>query len=115
MLKIDMEFCKGILFVRLEGELNVDTSSKVEREIGRMINEGGIKYLVFNIENLTSIDMNGIDAIIKNNEIINKNNGRAFICGLNNDLVKYRIEHSRLLKYISETNNELGALNIINL
>jgi len=115
MLKINMEYRKGILFVRLEGELNKDTSFKIEEEIGKMLSEGGIKYLVFNIENLRSIDMEGINAMLKNNDIVCKNQGKAFVCGLKNELVKLRIVNSRLLNYMSETSNELGAFNIINL
>jgi len=110
-----MEYRKGILFVRLDGTLNAQTSTKIEEEIGKMLIDGGIKYLVFNIENLIYIDMNGINAMLKNNDVICKNNGKSFICGLTNELVKRRIENSRLLNYMSETSNELGVFNIVSL
>lgn len=115
MLNINMEYRKGILFVRLTGTFNNETSPKVEKEVSQMINQGGIKYLVFNIENVNYIDMSGIDAMMKNYDMICENKGKAIVCGLNNELVRYRIENSRLLKYMYETSNELSAFNIIQL
>lgn len=115
MLNINMEYRKGILFVRLSGELDNETSPKVDKEVSNMIDQGGIKYLVFNIENLDSIDMSGIDMMMKNYNMILNNKGKAIVCGLNNELVRYRIENSRLLKYMYETSNELAAFNIVKL
>jgi stage II sporulation protein AA (anti-sigma F factor antagonist) len=115
MLNMDMEFRKGILFVRLEGELNRKTSSKINEDLTHVIRETGIKYLVFNVENLTFINIDGIDAMLKNYNIISNNEGKVIICGLKYDLVKTRIENSRLLNYLYETSSELTAFNIINL
>ena len=115
MLGLDMEYRKVVLFIRLSGELNHNTASRLENEVSKLIAEVGIKYIVFNIENLTLIDMAGIDVLLKNNDIVCHNQGKAFVCGIKHELVKHRIENSRLLKYMVETSNELGALNIINI
>ena len=59
--------------------------------------------------------MKGINALLSNYEIIRNNNGYGCLCGLSNGLVRQRIQNSRLLKYMYETSDEIGALNIINL
>jgi stage II sporulation protein AA (anti-sigma F factor antagonist) len=115
MLEMEMEFRKGILFVRLEGELNNKTYSKINDDLSYIVRESGIKYLVFNVEKLKSIDINGIDAMLKNYNIISNNAGKVIICGLKEEIVKTRVENSRLLNYLYETSNELSAFNIISL
>ena len=47
MLGIDMEFKKGILFVRLSGILNGDTASLLDKEMTSLIETNGIKICSF--------------------------------------------------------------------
>lgn len=115
MLDINIEFRKGILFVRLNGELSKNTVAKLDEEVTMLIKDNGIRNLVFNIVDLKSIDMKGINALLYNYEMIKNNNGKGCVCGINNTLVGHRIKNSRLLKYMYETSDELGAFNIINL
>ena len=70
---------------------------------------------MFNISDLKSIDCYGINALLNNYELCKNNNGKGLVCGINNDLVKQRINNSRLLKYMYETSDELSAINMINL
>lgn len=115
MLDINMEFHKGVLFVRLFGILNKNTIDKLSNEVTNFIKENGIRNLVYNIENLTQIDCYGINALLNDYEVCKKNNGKALVCGINDKVVKHRINNSRLLNYMYEASNELTALNIINL
>lgn len=115
MLGIDIEFRKGVLFVRLEGILNNETVNKLNREVLDTIKINGIKYIVFNLENLYYIDMEGISAIMNHYNLINSYHGKSLICGICNNIVKNRIRQSDILEYISETNNELSALRTINI
>ena len=115
MLDINLEFCKGILFIRLKGILNKNTVDKLKNQVNNLVKENGIKNLVFNISNLKSIDYYGINALINNYELCKINNGKSLVCGMNNNFVKHRINNSRLLKYMYETSDELSAVNIINL
>lgn len=115
MLDINMEFHKGILFVRLSGILNEHTISKLDNEVTTLIKENGIRNIVFNVSNLKSIDCYGINSLLKSYEICKKNNGRSLVCGVNEGLVKQRINNSRLLKYMYEASDELSAVNVINL
>ena len=115
MLDINMEFHKGILFIRLEGILNESTIDKLTEEVTLFIKENGIRNIVYNIEKLNKIDCAGINALLNNYNICRKNNGKALVCGINDEFVKFTIRNSRLLKYMSEIPDELSALNVINL
>lgn len=115
LLDINIEFFKGILFIRLTGVLNKNTVDKLKIEVNNLVKENGIRNTVFNVSGLDSIDCYGINTLLNNYEICKNNNGQSLLCGLNNNLVKHRINHSRLLKYMYETSDELSAINIINL
>ena len=64
MLKIDCEYKKGILFVRLMGSLNKSTIKNMEL-VDNMIVKAGIKYLLINLEKLTIINYCEIAKLIK--------------------------------------------------
>ena len=110
MLEFNLEFRKGVLFVRLIGDLNGQTKILIDQELGDLVNRNGIKYLVFNVEGLKYIDEYGIDALYHNYTVINKHHGKTMVCGIKNLLVKYRLEHSRLFNYLDVVDNELSAI-----
>ena len=115
MLDINFEFRKGVLFIRLGGILDMNTVHKLKTAVTEMIRDNGIRNVVFNLSNLKSIDMKGINNLLYNYELCRNNKGRTLICGIDNPMVRHRINNTRLLKYMVETSNELSALNIINL
>lgn len=115
MLEIDMEFRKGVLFIRLTGDLTKDTVDVLDREVTQMILKNGIGNVVFNIRNLDSIDLEGIQALLNNYKVSTKYHGKALVCGLADSSVKRRIQNSKLLNYMFETSDELSAINLINL
>ena len=98
MLKINMEFSKGILFIRLKGDLNKNT-------IKGMIDKN-FKYIVLNIDNMYSIDSYSIKYINKIFEIIEKNKGMMIICD------KFNISR-KLLSNIPKIDNEIDAFKIL--
>lgn len=113
MLEINMEFHKGVLFVRLQGMLVKNTVDKLKREVTSLIQENGIRNLVFNIGGLQTIDCYGINALLYNYELCRNNKGRSLLCGMKNTLVRHRIENSRLLHYMYEVSDELSAIQAI--
>lgn len=115
MLDIDVEFRKGILFVRLHGVLNGKTADKLDKEVLNLVKNVGIKNVVFNLENLKSIDIEGIKKIYSSYSFCKSNDGKSIMCGLNNPLVSHRIRNSKLSQYMFEASDEIGAINIINL
>ena len=114
MLETNLEFRKGILFVRLKGKLIKDTVGDLREEVTKKILKSGIRNVVFNVEELEEIDLKGINNLLYNYEICNKNNGKSLLCGIKDNKVKLKMEQSRLFKYINETESELSAFEIIN-
>ncbi len=114
MLSVRTEFRKGILFVRLKGELTKVTINKLNKKVTDVVKDNGIRNIVFNVSNLKSIDVKGINAIFYNYELCKKNEGTSLICG-NNDNIRKRLKKSRLINYIYEIPDELSAIKILNL
>ena len=87
MLNINIEFTKGVLFVRLEGILTDDNELGIENTITEIINDGGIRYLVFNISNLIIKSSNKLFEIFE--KLVKTNDGRMLMCGKDNYSTKY--------------------------
>lgn len=97
MLKTNMEFRKGILFIRLKGDLNKNTIKKVTFE--------DFKYVVLNLDNMYSIDSYSIKYLNKIYKNIEYEDGKLIICD------KFNIT-SRLLKDIPKINDEYDAFKL---
>lgn len=102
MLDINIEFTRGILFVRLKGFLDNSNIENVENKVTEIIKDGGIRFLVFNIQNLKVI--NGFDMFKKCNDLVKINDGRMLLCG---------VEEDSALSHFSHVDNELLALKTI--
>ena len=114
MLEINLEFVRGMLFVRLTGVLDSNTYTKLSDCLDTMIHEKGLKYFVINLEHLDCIDENGLQAIIDRYFDVVLHDGKLVVCGYNNQF-KQDLEIDNIFKQIEKTNNELGALKLINL
>lgn len=84
MLGINIEFIKGVLVVRLEGILNNNTVKSVRDSLLNIIENGGIKYLMFNLTDSKLEER--IDIFDECNKLIKKNKGKMYICGFNHNL-----------------------------
>lgn len=113
MLDINMEFRKGVLFVRLCGELTKDTVSYLNKEVTERIRLNGIRNVVFNVEELDYIDLKGVHSLFYNYEICHKQKGKTLLCGLHDNLVSKRIKNSRLLSYMTPLESELNAFGLM--
>lgn len=85
MLDINMEIRRGILFVRLIGNLNKETSKYFKNEVSNLIEEKGIKYIVINLRQLTNLDTIGADLILDEYRYIAKIDGKVVICGVDDN------------------------------
>lgn len=112
MLNINTEFRKGIMFVRLNGELTSDTVNIFEDKIIKCIKKLKISRIVFNLSELEKIDFKGINNIFYAYELCKNNKGKSLMCGNNNN-IKKKIQKSRLLNYVYEVNDELTAIRLI--
>lgn len=81
MLKVLMEFRKGVLFVRLYGSLNNYTKDIFEKEVKEVIIKSGIRYVVLNVSNLSEINESGIKEIKNLRKILKKMDGEFFLFG----------------------------------
>lgn len=115
MLKIELEFRKGILFVRLNGKLNKYTKNKLDEEVLPVILKHGIVNLVINLDKLTSIDTYGINALININSVVYSLNGKLTVCSISNDEVKNKLNNKEYVSKFYEVSNELMALGVINI
>lgn len=108
MLKMDLEYNKGILFVRLEGILNRRSCYKLNNYLVPVILKHKIKYLVYNMYLLEDIDESGLDALLNTKCAIRTNKGKICLCEVSKNLEK----SIKRLK-IKKTANELTALRLI--
>ncbi len=104
MLRINMEYRRGILFIRLKGNLNNNTVSKFEEYTIPIIKNYGIRYVVYNLNNIAILDNEGIGSINKSIAIIKKNKGKALVVSKKDKSVFNNLSIS----------NELVALDLLN-
>ena len=72
MLKTSMEFRRGILFIRVKGDLNKNTVKGIVDE--------DFKYIVINIDDIYSIDSYSIKYLKKLYKNFKNNKGNIIIC-----------------------------------
>lgn len=115
MLDIDMEFRKGILFVRLCGSFSIESCIQLDKKLEQLVSDNNVRFITFNVAGLNYIDIAGINTILKYNSALSRIKGRAIICGVDNRLVKLRLHNSKVVYSLFETTDELGAINYITL
>ena len=97
----------GILFVRLFGELTRITRKKLNNEVCKLLENVGIKNVVFNLENVYKMDDEGFKTLFKCYRVCTKNNGNSYIC-----LSKNKFDYD--LNSFNVVPDELAAVNLIN-
>lgn len=80
MLNINFEFRKGIFFLRLIGDLNKESYKQKEKEIKELILKNNFKYIVINTNNLSNIDLDGLNYILKICYMTKENKSNLVIC-----------------------------------
>jgi len=108
MLKMDLEYEGGILFIRLKGILNRRVTYKINNYLVPVINKHKIRNVVYNLKDLKSIDESGIDAILNTKCVIKRNKGKIYLCEVRSE-VSLKIKRLR----IKQTSSELTALKLI--
>lgn len=97
LLKTNMEFRRGILFVRIKGDLNKDTvKGIIDRDF---------KFIVLNIDNMYSIDNYSIKYLNKIYKLYESSNNKFIICD------KWNISR-KLLEDIPKINREYDAFKL---
>ena len=96
----NIEFTKGILFIRLFGILDNNSIKDVKEDIIDVIKEGGIRNLVINIEDLDIKEETDFFSTCES--IINNNDGKMLICGSYLEKYKYVDDELSALKEFSK-------------
>ena len=104
MLKMDLEYVKEILFVRLDGTLSRRTAYKINNYLVPIIKKHQIKNLIYNFQDLKSIDETGIDAILNTKCLIKRNKGKICLCEVAKEI---SLKLKRL--HITQTTSEKEA------
>lgn len=102
MLDINMEYRRGVLFVRFIGILNYFTSYNLIDTLLPIILHHGIRNLVYNFSFLSSIDEVGNKSLLLGYNAILNNKGNVLV-----------IDNKFNLEDFKETKNELTALEIL--
>lgn len=79
MLKVLMEFRRGVLFVRLYGIFNNTTLEIFNKDVKEVIISSGIKYVVLNMNGVSELSSDAIRAIKRLRKIITSNDGDFFL------------------------------------
>ena len=108
MLKVDMEYDKGILYVRLNGVLERKVCYKINNYLVPTVLKHKVKYLVFNLLELKDIDESGMDALLNTKCAIRTNRGKICLCEVS-DEVREKIKRLRM----KIASNELAANKLI--
>lgn len=111
ILKMGIEFRKGLLFIRLNGTLTKDTSEVLSNSLDYFIGEAGIKYFVINIKELSYLDQEGISLLKEKYKDMILHNGNMVICGYENPYVEEMIQEQ--MKNVYQTKDELKAFQIL--
>ena len=112
MLKIECEYKRGILFVRLMGEINKTTIKNMEI-VDNMIEKAGIRYLIINLEKATVINNKEITDLIQRYKNLIGNDGKILICGYYSP-IKLNIDINDI-NTVCLSNKEINAFNMINI
>lgn len=113
MLKITMEFRRGILFIRLKGKFVQSESMKFKKTVIDKIKENGIRSVVFNISELKEIDLKGVHNLFYIYELCHQNQGKLLICKMYDSKVFDKLKKKRLFQYVDLINGELDAFDTI--
>lgn len=102
MLDINIEFRKGILFIRLNGTLDKFTMDGLEH-INSLIIDNKVKNTVFNLDNLQSYDKKGVSKLYNIYINLIKHNLKCYF-------IKNNILNNMKIKKID---NELLAMEVL--
>lgn len=99
MLNVNYEYLGGVLFVRLDGILDGRNIYLLADSIKRIINIGGIKYVVINVEKVKALNDSYIRYLIEDVK-----NSSIYLCGYSSSNYNSNIllnDERHVFKYIN--------------
>ena len=108
-LNVDMEHHRGILIVRLSGELDHHTADMVRMQMDEAIQRRQCEHLVLSLKDLQSMDSSGLGVILGRYKLIKNKGGKMVVCDVNPPVYRL-LEMSGLFKIMPIYENEGTAL-----
>lgn len=110
----DIEYKKGVLYIRLKGLLVGKRVRSFEEEVIPIALGLKAKYITINLQELDMVDIRGLESFIKLSSIVNNNDGKLVLCEIN-ELIKNRVYKSDVFDYCYKTKNELTSLGVFSI
>ncbi|MGO4527577.1 MULTISPECIES: anti-sigma F factor antagonist [unclassified Paenibacillus] len=108
-LNVDMEHHRGILIVRLSGELDHHTADMVRMQMDEAIQRRQCEHLVLSLKDLQFMDSSGLGVILGRYKLIKNKGGKMVVCDVNPPVYRL-LEMSGLFKIMPIYENEGTAL-----
>lgn len=100
---------RGVLIVRVAGELDIHMADKFREVVDRILEAEGVKHILFNLEAVKFIDSSGLGVILGRYKKINAAGGKVLVAHIQPQVLQI-FELSGLLKIIKLYNSEAEAL-----
>jgi stage II sporulation protein AA (anti-sigma F factor antagonist) len=104
-----MEHHRGILIVRLSGELDHHTADMVRMQMDEAIQRRQCEHLVLSLKDLQFMDSSGLGVILGRYKLIKNKGGKMVVCDVNPPVYRL-LEMSGLFKIMPIYENEGTAL-----
>nr|WP_260510857.1 anti-sigma F factor antagonist [Paenibacillus polysaccharolyticus] len=108
-MNVDMEHHRGILIVRLSGELDHHTADMVRMQMDEAIQRRQCEHLVLSLKDLEFMDSSGLGVILGRYKLIKNKGGKMVVCDVNPPVYRL-LEMSGLFKIMPIYENEGTAL-----
>lgn len=106
---VQMEHHRGVLVVRLTGELDHHAADYVRMDLDEAILRRQVEHLVLNLKDLQFMDSSGLGVILGRYKLIRGKGGKMVLCDAN-PAVRRLLDMSGLLKIMSLYDSEDSAL-----
>lgn len=103
---------RGVLIVRVEGELDMHVADKFRQVIDNALETSGVKHILFNLEAVNFIDSSGLGVILGRYKKVNAAGGKVLATNIQPQVIQI-FELSGLLKIIKFYNSEAEALECV--
>ncbi|MFE6076133.1 anti-sigma F factor antagonist [Paenibacillus sp. NPDC057886] len=108
-LHVEMEHHRGILIVRLSGELDHHTADMVRMQMDEAIQRRQCEHLILSLKDLQFMDSSGLGVILGRYKLIKNKGGKMVVCDVNPPVYRL-LEMSGLFKIMPIYENEGTAL-----
>lgn len=108
-MKIATSLRKGVLIVRVEGELDMHVADEFRNTVDGALDNNGLKNILINLKGVTFIDSSGLGVILGRYKRISLLGGKLCAAHIQPQVARI-FELSGLLKIIRIYNSEAEAL-----